>query len=310
MAEHEDQGRLADIEEDRGNGTAQTITIDPSGDICLAVESGNTSKELQVSSKILSAASSVFQTMFTPNFWEGLAAEDLLPIGAICDKCDFIEALRLWSSSSLRAAIVEADDNGMYTLLEAAYLLDSWEEFGQVSTQIISHHVGAFKHSSINTFGDGHLGRKSARAHEKSMDDLEAKREDAIFAAVVALEKVVADLFRIGRVSDWHPGGRWVRQLEDNGMWPMGTAIQQRSLWDVLEWMQIFTDPWHEITRDDSHLCNEPGLMMREKLREIRGDILNTKFGLCLDCVNTEGESYRTSKCRSEFHKAGTKGNV
>lgn len=72
MAEHEDQGRLADIEEDRGNGTAQTITIDPSGDICLAVESGNTSKELQVSSKILSAASSVFQTMFKPNFWEGL----------------------------------------------------------------------------------------------------------------------------------------------------------------------------------------------------------------------------------------------
>ncbi|KAK3073557.1 hypothetical protein LTR53_004750 [Teratosphaeriaceae sp. CCFEE 6253] len=237
--------RLAGIEEDREIGTAQTIIIDPSGDICLAVESGNTSKELQLSSKIFSAASSVFQTIFKPNFWEGLephshlyptpislpdddgdalttvcrivhyrahealsslAAEDLLQIGVICDKYDFIGALRLWSSSSLRAAIVGADDNNMYTLLEAAYLLDSWEEFGQVSIWIISHHVGAFKDGSTDTFDEGHIVRKITRALEKSIQYLEARRQDAFFAAVVAVEKAVADLFWIGRVSDWHPG--------------------------------------------------------------------------------------------------------
>lgn len=103
----------------------KSIIIDPSGDIYLVVETGSSSKELQVSLKILLVASSVFQTMFKSDFREGLelhsdlnptptslpdddgdalttvcrvvhyrayeappilAADDLLLIWAICDK--------------------------------------------------------------------------------------------------------------------------------------------------------------------------------------------------------------------------------
>ncbi|KAK0839326.1 hypothetical protein LTS02_017525 [Friedmanniomyces endolithicus] len=116
-------------------------------------------------------------------------------VRAIYDKYNFTEALRLWSSSVLRTEIARADTDDTYKLLEAAHLLDIWEEYGQVSTQIITRQLGPFKHSPGNTISEEHVGHDSKQALEKSIEYLEAKRHDAIFVAIVAVEKAVSAFF-------------------------------------------------------------------------------------------------------------------
>lgn len=108
------------------------VTIDPDGDVILVLDGA----ELQVSSKALSLASSVFKAMFGPQFLEGQGLSSVSPkrvslldddaaamtalcnifhhqshnvikepdqstlvkIGIICDKYDCSRALRPWST--------------------------------------------------------------------------------------------------------------------------------------------------------------------------------------------------------------------
>ncbi|KAK1807533.1 hypothetical protein LTR12_018119 [Friedmanniomyces endolithicus] len=232
--------------------------------------------ELRVSSKILSVASTFFKTMFESGFREALephfdltptqiplpdddrialttvcrvvhyrareapqalTADDLVRIEAICDKYDFTEALQMWSSSVLRTEIARADIDDMYKLLEAVSLLDSWEEYGQVLTQIILRRLGPCKHSPMNTISEEHVGHDSRQALEKSVEYLEAKRHDAIFAVIVAVEKAVSAFFWMDFQGLGHPGGV-------------------------------------------NRLYRDYALRMQEKLREIRGAILNAKLGV------------------------------
>ncbi|KAK1043507.1 hypothetical protein LTR74_018418 [Friedmanniomyces endolithicus] len=113
-----------------------------------------------------------------------LIADDLVRIEAICD-----------NSSVLRTEIARADTDYMHKLLEAVSLLDSWEEYGQVLTQIILRRLGPCKHSPMNTISEEHVGHDSRQALEKSVEYLEAKRHDAIFPVIVAVEKAVSAFF-------------------------------------------------------------------------------------------------------------------
>ncbi len=237
-----------------------------------------------------------------------LVADDLVRIGVLCDKYDFTEALRLWSSSELRAEILRADTDDLYKLLEAAYLLDTWEEYDQVSTQIILRQLGPFEHSPRNTSGEKHVVHGSQQALEKSIGYLEAKRQDAIFAVIFAVEKAVSALFLIDSKDSGHPGRAWLGRLEGVGLWPIRRATQRHTSREIFDWMRSFTDPWDELGAGNSHLGGDFTLRMQEKLREIQGSTFNANLAVCLDCVKTDGESGQSSKCRVGSHGRGTGG--
>lgn len=230
------------IENEREEAASPAVHIDPQGDIFLVVQNGSSSKDIRVSSKILSAASVVFKTIFQSGFREGLgqypsstlakillpeddadalttvcrvvhyrarevprefAANELLQIGRICDKYDFIEALQLGSSSWLRGAIARVDIGNMHPLLEAAYLLDGWEEFSQISVRIIVHHVGGFTQGLASTAGDWDGESGIVQVLDKSLDFLEAERQDWVFAVIVAVERAATELFSISHSVAW-----------------------------------------------------------------------------------------------------------
>ncbi|KAK0259354.1 hypothetical protein LTR35_018104, partial [Friedmanniomyces endolithicus] len=91
----------------------------------------------------------------------------------ICGKYDLTEALRLWSSTTLISIIPYADIENTYKLLEAAYLLDSVEEYGRLSIQLFLRHVGPFKSDSTERPHDGDGEYLSHQVFEKSIEYLE-----------------------------------------------------------------------------------------------------------------------------------------
>lgn len=155
------------------------LVIDPDGDVVLVLEE---STELQVSSKGLSLASSVFKAMFSPHFQEGqdlsgprpkrisLPEDDaeamttlcyiihhrshsvskmpqhstLVEIGFLCDKYDCSEALESWSKTWLNPyqQDVTLGLAGMKHLLFPFYAFNDLDSFKQISIMTVYHTKG------------------------------------------------------------------------------------------------------------------------------------------------------------------------
>lgn len=71
---------------------------------------------------------------------------DLVRVGRISKEYQFTEALRPWSMTWIREALKTAQVHELSKLLEAARLLDVWEEYSLVSFDMVRLQVGAFQY--------------------------------------------------------------------------------------------------------------------------------------------------------------------
>jgi hypothetical protein len=161
---------------------AGTIDICPTGNVLLDMPSGKGEKHLLVSRSILWAASPVMAEKIRGLSWlkrktgellhlelldeDQMAMEvvcnaihfrtdhlpatfsptDLLRIGSIAEKYAFREALRAWGTKWLSRALLDAKPEDLHVLLEAARLLDAWEEYSHISLDMVRLQIGPFGH--------------------------------------------------------------------------------------------------------------------------------------------------------------------
>jgi len=155
------------------------VVIDPDGDVVLVLKNDT---ELQVSSKALSLASTVFKAMFGPHFQEGqdlsasspkgisLPDDDaaamttlcnivhhqsqnvskgpdhasLVNLGVLCDKYCCSHALEPWSTTWLcfYQRDVSTETTGMNQLLFPFYVFNDVESFKEISKMVVYHTKG------------------------------------------------------------------------------------------------------------------------------------------------------------------------
>jgi len=170
--------------QDKTTGTQ--VDVDPRGDVFLEMGGPNGMTRLRVSSKVLSLASTVFDTMFTSSFLEslqhrgsdgqsyiplpeddkdamlticealhyrspelmdGLGIDCVVQIGALVDKYDLARAVRPWGALWLRARAREAPVKDLGELLSTAYQLEDEEAFSEISFRMICHRQEGFESS-------------------------------------------------------------------------------------------------------------------------------------------------------------------
>jgi len=180
------------------NTETSKVVIDPDGDVVLVLHDGT---ELQVSSKALSLASSVFKAMFGPHLQEGqdlsgtspkrislpedhpaamttlcnvlhhqhnsvsktLMESELVNVAAACDKYDCSEAFSLWSP--IWTLTRSSELKGVAKLLYPSFLLDDAKSFKQLSVLTVLHTEGFIdKPKNTDPMPDGVFGKSTARA--------------------------------------------------------------------------------------------------------------------------------------------------
>ncbi len=157
--------------------------VDPRCDAVLEVQGQEGNFDLYVSTRVLSLASSVFGKMFSSGYKEGyeqnkglrhirvplpeddgdallaickvihhragdlgsmFSASEILNIAYVSEKYDFTETLRHWSSTWLKESLEQSPREDLNSILRAACMLDSWEEFSHISFDVIRHQTGSF----------------------------------------------------------------------------------------------------------------------------------------------------------------------
>jgi hypothetical protein len=176
-------GELRGMEESMEDlDTVRTINICPTGNVLLEMPSRKGEKQLLVSRSILWAASSVMAEKIRGLSWlkrktgellhlelldedqtamevvcnaihfrtdclpATFSTADLLRIGRVAEKYAFREALRAWGTKWLSRALLDANPEELAMLLEAARLLDAWEEYSHISLDMVRLQVGPFGH--------------------------------------------------------------------------------------------------------------------------------------------------------------------
>lgn len=150
-------------------------------DIILEVSGQEGAMDLYVSSRALSLASPVFDRMLSSRYKEGIqhttgsertriplpeddgdallaickvthhrvgdgnkvfTASEMLRLAYVSDKYDFTNTLRHWSSIWLRKSLEQSPKEDLGQLLGAACMLDAWEEFSQISLDVVCEQTG------------------------------------------------------------------------------------------------------------------------------------------------------------------------
>ena len=168
MAEIGDADKM---EDSTSNPELLHVAIDPEGDACL----GLAERQLQVSSKLMSIASTVFKALFGPNFAEGSSRLseitirvplpdddeeamtalcnilhyrfDLVPkklhsdvleeLAVLADKYDCANALSMWSAQYLAGLLEQEESIDYSTKLLPAYFFNDAKAFRQITKAMV-----------------------------------------------------------------------------------------------------------------------------------------------------------------------------
>ena len=162
-----------------------TMVVDPSGDVILVVGDTTLGKNIQVSSHVLSLASTVFKAMFSPHFQEGqrikassesavkisLPDDDPEAAGLACkilhhtidntlenpnlgllaklatfaDKYDCVRSLRPSTQRWIHNLQSGTNPAGYYNLLVLSYLFDDPELFQKLTRNMVLEYGGSFQ---------------------------------------------------------------------------------------------------------------------------------------------------------------------
>ena len=130
--------------------------------------------------------------------------------------------------------------------------------------------------------------------------NLESQRLTVVMRLINAIEKPVKDVLSMGSCSQVDGINHCLQELQyqPNALWPVGEAVETMSISEILKRMERFQDRWNLNCGRARCRCRSSEMSVGRKLRKEREAILEWKPGVCLDCVQTQGESARRGDCR------------
>ncbi|KAK4551458.1 hypothetical protein LTR86_011165 [Recurvomyces mirabilis] len=306
----------------------QETEVDPNGDTLLTLGQENSAVKLRVQSHIVGAASAVLAEKSRYRSWSSLKAgqlhhldltgelpctaqamkticnaihfrsnmdhvvhgpRELVQIGVVSKKYEFTNALRPWSAHWLRQARKIASLPDLQELLEAARMLDAYEEYSRISFDLIRLHIGAFKHGKGLT--------RDILVH------LELRRMSMVLDVSEIVQSATSALSLLSNAGRSEIGSAWARHVCDRGLWPLGRISRTSSVEGVLEELEAFKEPRHLLQGKDPCGCRQPELNLQDKFARARDIVYTSRTGLCLDCIITGGQSMEEGQCRVRHYE-------
>ncbi|MCJ1432888.1 hypothetical protein MMC27_002246 [Xylographa pallens] len=313
------------------------IEIDPRGDVILELTWPDGKIGLLVSSKAMSLASTVFDTLFNSSFNEGLqrqtaskkliiplpqddaeaftivcqvvhhradevsqdlTADCLVDIAIICDKYECVKAISPASATWFQALDpISFVASENHKLLHAAYVLDAPHAFSRISWEILLNHRGPYK-DLAHIDNHGLLIRDMTAEFEARAATLSTELVKAVEEPINAALSGSASTTCCTSAPD--EAMLYLRGLVSKGVFPVALAITRVGLYSVVQNLSTLTEPKRKLCNNRfwCENCSGPPLSYTKGAWEWSNEVMSTKRGICLDCVRTGRESYRRKQCR------------
>ena len=234
-------------------------------------------------------------------------------IATICDKYDCIKVIGSWAFMWLHLWIKSPPSaNNLNRLMSTALILDDPDTFSRFSWEIVSSLDGNFV--DLPDITDNPLIHCGSSIICKSISLAKISRLTAIAAFKAKRMRIILDLATLIDLSisrsrtsiqslcrcDDSNLARHLRSLQKSKLWALNEVLRHRKISEFFDYIDLYTDM--EPTTCEVLRCGSceywKGLRLRETPVEAMSRLIETKKGLCLDCVKTGTESRREGECR------------